>query len=172
MVSSVPLSERHVAGLPRCAMIASSSRATRPPESEVSATKPKHSRVQSSTTARLRNRRPSVKLFDTKSRLQRSLGRDGTTSGALMPKRACAPCAFLLSNPLAGTASGSSPRLPSLRENADADSRTDAAPRLVPECAGAPPHRRLGGCGSGSSTGPHQVRDMPAARSPRGAWHT
>lgn len=38
LVNSVPLSETHVVGLPRTAMMASSSRATRAPESEVSAT--------------------------------------------------------------------------------------------------------------------------------------
>ena len=59
-VSSVPLSETHIAGRPRAAMRASSSRATRSPGSEVSATSARHSRVKSSTIARMRNRRPSA----------------------------------------------------------------------------------------------------------------
>ena len=47
-------------GLPRSITSRSSSRATRVPESEVSATSAKNSRVQSSTTVRMRKRRPSV----------------------------------------------------------------------------------------------------------------
>ena len=46
-------------GGPRRAMIASSSRATRAPEIEVSGAAARHSRVQSSITTRIRNRRPS-----------------------------------------------------------------------------------------------------------------
>ena len=60
LVSSVPLSETHAAGLPRAAIIAPSSRPTRRPESEVSATSARHSRVKSSTMARMRNRLPSL----------------------------------------------------------------------------------------------------------------
>jgi hypothetical protein len=59
-VSSVPLSETIVAGFARLAMIRSSSRATLRPGIEVSATSARHSRVQSSTTARIRKRRPST----------------------------------------------------------------------------------------------------------------
>jgi hypothetical protein len=44
-VSSVPLSETIVAGLPRQAMTASSSRTTRVPESDVTAMRARHSRV-------------------------------------------------------------------------------------------------------------------------------
>jgi hypothetical protein len=54
LVSSVPLSETHVTGRLRTRMSRSSSRATRMPDSEVSATRHKHSRVKSSTTARIR----------------------------------------------------------------------------------------------------------------------
>src|SRR5215469_3486845 len=46
-VSSVPLSETMPPGQPRTAMILSSSRATRMPETEVSTTSARHSRVQS-----------------------------------------------------------------------------------------------------------------------------
>src|ERR1041384_1473605 len=60
-VSSVPLSETHLAGRPRWAMMISSSRTTRRPGSEVSAISVRHSRVKSSTTAMIRKRRPSTK---------------------------------------------------------------------------------------------------------------
>ena len=56
LVSSVPLSETQAASLPRRAIIALSSRPTRRPESEVSATSARHSRVKSSTIARMRKR--------------------------------------------------------------------------------------------------------------------
>ncbi len=59
LVSSVPLSETQAKGQPRVAMTASSSRATRLPDSDVTATRHRHSREKSSTTARMRNRRPS-----------------------------------------------------------------------------------------------------------------
>ena len=47
-------------GLPRRSMIVANSRATRAPDSDVSATSAKHSRVQLSTTVSVLNRRPSV----------------------------------------------------------------------------------------------------------------
>ena len=53
--------KRQLVGRPRRAINASSSRATRAPESEVSAISARHSRVKSSTIARMRKRRPSVK---------------------------------------------------------------------------------------------------------------
>ena len=59
-VNSVPLSEMIIMGLPRRSMIAANSRATRAPDSDVSATSARHSRVQLSTTVNVRNRRPSV----------------------------------------------------------------------------------------------------------------
>src|SRR5258708_452556 len=59
-VSSVPLSPTIVFGRPCWRITSFSSRATRRPEIEVSATSARHSRVQSSTTARMRKRRPSV----------------------------------------------------------------------------------------------------------------
>src|SRR2546423_13017593 len=62
-VSSVPLSETHIAGRPREAIRALSSRTTRRPGSEVSPTSARHSRVKSSTIARMRNRRPSAKAI-------------------------------------------------------------------------------------------------------------
>jgi len=71
LVSSVPLSLTMVCGLPRRATIASSSRPTLAPESEVSATSARHSRVKSSTTGSMRNRRLSVSVSLTKSSDQR-----------------------------------------------------------------------------------------------------
>jgi hypothetical protein len=53
LVSSVPLSDTHVAGGPRLVMIVSSSRPTRSPDSDVSASRQRHSRVKSTTTARI-----------------------------------------------------------------------------------------------------------------------
>lgn len=59
-VNSVPLSLTIILGRPRVAISVSSSLATRRPDSEVSATKVRHSRVQLSTTVSTRKRRPSV----------------------------------------------------------------------------------------------------------------
>ena len=61
-----------VLGWPRRAMIVDSSRVTRMPDREVSAIKPRHSRLKSSTMARTRNLRPSVNASETKSRLPSS----------------------------------------------------------------------------------------------------
>ena len=81
-VYSVPLSLMIVSGRPRLRMMASNSRATRRPDSEVSATSPRHSRVQLSITVRMRKRRPSSSVSETKSRLQRWFGSCGTAAGA------------------------------------------------------------------------------------------
>ena len=78
-------------GRPRRPIMTSNSRATRTPDREVSATSPRHSRVKSSTTARTRNRRPSVNASLTKSRLQRSFGRSGRTIGRRVPKARLRP---------------------------------------------------------------------------------
>ena len=76
-------------------MTAVSSRVTRSPESDVSATSARHSRLKSSTMASTRNRRPSVKASETKSRLQRSLGRSGTSIGLRVPSARFRPPRFL-----------------------------------------------------------------------------
>lgn len=94
LVISVPLSETIVFGFPRPAMRLSNSRESRPPDRDVSAIRHRHSRVKSSTTARTRKRRPSVKASLTKSRLQRSLGRDGRTSGRLVPQSSLSTAAL------------------------------------------------------------------------------
>ena len=59
----------------------------------MSATSARHSRVQSSTTARMRKRRPSVSWSETKSRLQRSLLPAGAASAPVRhgPLAAAAP---------------------------------------------------------------------------------
>lgn len=86
LVISVPLSETIVFGFPRLTIRVSNSGASRAPDRDVSATRHRHSRVKSSTTASTRKRRPSVKASLMKSKLQRSLGRDGRARGRLVPK--------------------------------------------------------------------------------------
>ena len=61
-------------GKPRISAIRSSSRATRMPEIEVSTTVARHSRLKSSITQRMRNRRPSHRASDTKSSDHRWFG--------------------------------------------------------------------------------------------------
>lgn len=92
LVSSVPLSLTTVPGLAKRSRIAiSSSRATRPPEIDVSAMSRTHSRVKSSTTAKMRNLRPQVMASDTKSRLQRWLTPCGNSSGRRVPSALLRP---------------------------------------------------------------------------------
>ena len=91
LVSSVPLSETQLLGRPRRAISASSSRATRAPDSDVSGISARLSRVKSSTIARMRKRRPSVKQSDTKSSDQRSLGPPGSSIGARTPNARLRP---------------------------------------------------------------------------------
>src|SRR5690242_8630909 len=61
------------------------------PDRDVSATSPRHSRVKSSTTARMRKRRPSLSWSCRKSSDQRWLGPCGTVSGALVPSARLRP---------------------------------------------------------------------------------
>jgi len=61
------------------------SRATRRPEIDVSGMAARHSRVTSSTTFRMRNRRPQASWSWTKSSDQRALGRASTRIGARVP---------------------------------------------------------------------------------------
>src|SRR5665213_3105610 len=91
LVSSVPLSLTIDNGLPRRVMTASSSRPTRAPDKDVSATSVRHSRVKSSTTARMRNRRLSISVSLTKSSDQRWFGPCGNTRGALVPNALLRP---------------------------------------------------------------------------------
>lgn len=61
------------------------SRATLAPDNDVSAIRPRHSRVQSSTTVMIRKRRPSVSWSDTKSNGQRWFGIKGSVIGTRVP---------------------------------------------------------------------------------------
>src|SRR5438270_8964067 len=76
---------------PRRAITASSSRPTRAPDNEVTAINAMHSRVKSSTTARMRNRRLSVSVSLTKSSDQRRFGPCGNVNGALVPSALLRP---------------------------------------------------------------------------------
>lgn len=67
-------------------MSAVSSQVIRDPESDVSATSARYSRLKSSTMANTRNLRRSVKASETKSWLQRSLGLSGTNIGLRVPR--------------------------------------------------------------------------------------
>ena len=72
LVSSVPLSLTTMSGrAPRSVIAISNSRATRAPGIDVSAIKRTHSRLKSSTTAKIRNLRPHVRASETKSSDQR-----------------------------------------------------------------------------------------------------
>lgn len=84
-VNSVPWSETISPGLPRRAINVVSSRATRAPEIDVSAMLAKHSRVTSSTTLKMRKRRPLLIWSCTKSTDQRALARASIRIGARVP---------------------------------------------------------------------------------------
>ena len=91
LVNSVPLSRTNVSGRLRPAMTVSSSRTTRRPDSEVSATSARYSRVWSSHHRQHRNLRLSAKLSLTKSGLQCWFGRPGTSIGRLVPRALLRP---------------------------------------------------------------------------------
>ena len=171
LVSSVPLSETQPFGRPRRAISASSSRATRTPDSEVSGISARLSRVKSSTMARMRKRRPLLKQSDTKSSDQRSLGPLGSASGAhARLRRVCGHHAGALAASLHGkvveTVCGPCdiPRVSAA--HASDGSRNGAACAPMLECAAARRCRRPGGCGSASMHDPRPVSCTPAARSP------
>ena len=146
LVNSVPLSVTIVAGRPRRAMTASSSRATRTPDSEVSATSVRHSRVKSSTTASIRNRRLSANASDRKSSDQRWFGPCGKAIGALVPKARLRPDAGApeaVPRDRAVAASCGSRRCPRAGAGCAAgDSRTGGERRQARAAGRAPPHRR------------------------------
>ena len=83
--SSVPLSHTHVAGRPREAIRVWSSRTTRKASNKVSGTSARHSRVESSTTVRMRKRRPLASVSATKSIDQRRLRFCGMVIGTQGP---------------------------------------------------------------------------------------
>ncbi len=91
LVISVSLSLTTVVGTPRTAVIASSSRATRWPDSDVSATSARQARLKSSMTHRMRNRRPSDNVSETKSSDQRWLAACGNINGARIPSARLRP---------------------------------------------------------------------------------
>ena len=84
-VSSVPLSETIILGLPRRSISVVSSRATRRPEIEVFGIAARHSRVTSSTILRIRNRLRHANWLCTKSRDQRAFAFASTGIGARVP---------------------------------------------------------------------------------------
>ena len=98
-MSSVPLSLATVRGVFRVEMILSSFRATRLPANEVSATSPRHSRLKSSTTQRMRKRRPSIDASETKTSDQRWFGPSGISIGARVPKAGLRPLRHLTASP-------------------------------------------------------------------------
>ncbi|CAN1504686.1 DltE Short-chain dehydrogenases of various substrate specificities [Caulobacteraceae bacterium] len=77
--------------LQRLAMIASNSRASLTPEIEKSGINANASRVKSSTTHRIRKRRPPDRLSETKSKLHRSFGLVGRTMGRRDPRARLRP---------------------------------------------------------------------------------
>ena len=155
LVSSVPLSETHMAGRPRVAMTASSSRATRRPGSEVSATRQRHSRVKSSTTAKIRKRRPSVEQRLTEVQapaLVRPLRDRHRGPGA---ERPLAPATPTHLEPLLAIEPAEllvvHGRLRDGAGYADAGSRTAGGWRPTPAAGRGSHYRPAGGCDSGSS---------------------
>ena len=84
-VNSVPWSLTIRPGLPRRAMTAETSRATRRPEIEVSTTAARHSLVTSSITLKMRNRRPQTNRSCTKSTDRRAFGCATVSRGARVP---------------------------------------------------------------------------------------
>ncbi len=91
-VGSVPLSLTIVPGRAiRSKIAASGSQPTLAPEIDVSAIRRTHSRLKSSTTAKIRNLRPQAKASDMKSRLQRWFGPCGNTIGARVPNARLRP---------------------------------------------------------------------------------
>jgi hypothetical protein len=89
LVSSVPFSPTQRNGLQRRAAMASNSRATRAPNSDVSAARHRHSRVKSSTTIRMRKRRPSVSVSAAKSNDHRSFAACGSVIVFACARHAC-----------------------------------------------------------------------------------
>ena len=170
-VNSVPWSLTIDSGLPRLATSALSSRATRLPEIEVSTTAARHSLVTSSTTLRMRSRRPVTSWSCTKSTDQRAFGVATVRIGAHVPVARSARVVGAPTGPLrdgaAGSSCGSRSSPPSAEARAGDDCRSAAARPPGRAAARGDPHRRDGGCGTGSSSDPRQRGSTPAARSPR-----
>src|SRR3954467_6814736 len=99
-VNSVPLSLTIIRGQPLVSMMRLSSRTTRGAVSELSATRARHSLVKSSTSVRMRKRRPLTSVSATKSSDQRRLRSCGTAIGARVPRARLRPPRFLLVEPI------------------------------------------------------------------------
>ena len=87
-------------GVPRSNASRSSSRTTRTPPSEVSITMLRHSRLKSSTMARMRKRRPALSVSETKSSDPRWLMATVRTIGARVPSARWRPPRWLTANDL------------------------------------------------------------------------
>ena len=173
LVSSVPLSLTTVDGQPRWAPIASNSRATRCPGSDVSATSARHSRVKSParTTPGTGGRRIECR---TRNRAT-SAGspRPAAPSARACRWRACDRCdgaPAAAPRHIAGAAScGSDARPRALAEGQAAGSRNVVARPPTRVDGRAPLHHPHDDGGSGPSRGPPRSQSTPDARSPRDA---
>jgi len=128
----------------------------------VSTTAARHSRLKSSITFRIRNRRPQDRLSETKSRLHRWFGPCGIAIGDLVPKaRFLPPLArqgIAKQCPIGAFAHGQPllfvnpveflpvhrPAFRAAAEDVDADTRTDAAQMTVPSIVPAGQHLPIG----------------------------
>src|SRR5215470_12249685 len=171
LVSSGPLSETQLTGFPWRGINASSSRATLAPDSDVSGISAKLSRVKSSTTARMRKRRPSMRQSETKSRDQRSLGRSAAAAARVHRAHACAHYAGALAAFPRGRAGenacGSCAVLLVSASHVVAGSRSDAAERRALECGAAQRRRLHDHCGSAWMSDRYTSVCTPAAHSLR-----
>ncbi len=103
-VSSVPLSETIIPGLPQCATSRSSTRTIRLPGSDVSISTPSPRRVNWSSTLKTRKRRPVSSVSDTKSSTQIALGAPLSPAAPACRSRACDHRAGALSSLARNTA--------------------------------------------------------------------
>ena len=160
-----------VEGGPRIATIPSSSRATRSPDSEVSATRPRHSRVQLSITHTTRKRRPSDSVFDAKSKTSAGWDRSAARSASACPSPLATAATthlqpFLPIQPAQLLVFSGTPLRASNRPRRRYPNRRARPPR--PAAAPASPHRPAEAIGIAS---PSDRPKAPGtdARSPRAA---
>ena len=150
-------------------MTASSSRATRAPDSEVSADSARHSRVKSSTMHKMRKRRPSAKASDTKSRLQRSLRQAAAPSAPAARARACGRLACEPPvSPLDRcdkVSCGSRRSLPVSATGVDADSRTGVGTPPRPASAYEASYHPRAACDNGRPSAPARLTGRLGAAS-------
>ena len=166
---SVPLSETIISGLPRCLITMSSSRVIRTPDNDRSTMIARASQVQSSTTHNTRNRRPSDRASEMKSRLHRRLAQSGARIGLRCQELAyatvfCTPPALLPDR--SGRASCSSPQSPLWpAEYQGGDNQTGGvrSPAPAASCA-RPRHPDPVSC-TGTPSGPGPQDGRPDAHS-------